>query len=63
MPLLLLSAGAIGPAAFAAYAVHGYAFNFTAAVGFRRAGLLAAVLVRLGDYLVWHVLYGNVLFD
>jgi hypothetical protein len=22
-------------------------------------GLLAAVLVRLGHYLVWHILYGN----
>jgi hypothetical protein len=63
VPLLLLSGGAIGPAAFAAYAAHGYAFNFAAAVGFRRAGLLAAVLVRLGDYLVWHVLYGNFVFD
>ena len=62
VPLLVLSAGAIGPAAFAAYAVHGYAFNFAAAVSFRRAGLLAVVLVRLGDYLVWHVLYGNFLF-
>ena len=30
VPLLLVSAGAIGPAAFAAYAVHGYAFNFAA---------------------------------
>ena len=62
VPLLVLSAGAIGPAAFAAYAAHGYAFNLAAAVGFRRAGLLAPVLVRLGDYLVWHVLYGNFLF-
>ena len=63
VPLLLLSGGAIGPAAFAAYAAHGYAFNFAAAVGFRRAGLLAAVLVRLGDYAVWHVLYGNFFFS
>jgi hypothetical protein len=63
VPLLLVSAGAIGPAAFAAYAVHSYAFNFAAAVGFRRSGLLAAVLVRLGDYAVWHVGYGNFLFS
>jgi hypothetical protein len=63
VPLLVLSGGAIGPAAFAAYAAHGYAFNFAAAVGFRRSGLLAAVLVRLGDYLVWHVLYGNFFFS
>ena len=62
VPLLVLSAGAIGPAVFAAYAAHGYAFNVAAAVGFRRADLLAPVLVRLGDYLVWHVRYGNFLF-
>jgi len=59
IPLLVLANGAIGPAAFAAYASHSYAFNFTAAVSFRRYGLLAPVLVRLGNYLVWHVLYGN----
>jgi len=41
---------------------HSYAFNFAAAVSFRRFGLLAAVLVRLGNYLVWHVAYGNFLF-
>jgi hypothetical protein len=63
VPLLLVSAGAIGPAAFAAYAVHSYAFNLAAAVGFRRYGLLAAVLVRLGDYAVWHVGYGNFFFS
>ena len=62
VPLLMLSNGAIGPAAFAAYALHSYAFNFAAAVFFRRFGLLAPVLVRLGNYLVWHVVYGNFFF-
>jgi hypothetical protein len=62
IPLLILANGAIGPAAFAAYALHSYAFNFAAAVSFRRYGLLAPVLVRLGNYLVWHVLYGNFFF-
>ena len=62
VPLLILSNGAIGPAAFAAYALHSYAFNFAAAVSFRRSGLLAPVLVRLGNYLVWHVVYGNFFF-
>jgi hypothetical protein len=27
---------------------------------FRRYGLLAPILVRLGHYMVWHVVYGNV---
>jgi hypothetical protein len=62
VPLMVLANGAIGPAAFAAYALHSYAFNFTAAVSFRRYGLLAPILVRLGNYTVWHVLYGNFFF-
>ncbi len=32
---------------------------FTQAVFFRRYGLLAAIFLRLGNYLVWHILYGN----
>jgi hypothetical protein len=63
IPLLILAGGAIGPAAFVAYALHSYTFNFAAAVSFRRYGLLAPVLVRLGNYLVWHVLYGNFFFS
>jgi hypothetical protein len=51
--------GAIGPLAIGLYAVHGFGFNFTAAVLFRRYGLLAPILVRLGNYMVWHVIYGN----
>jgi hypothetical protein len=62
IPLFVLANGAIGPAAFGTYLVHSYAFNFAAAVSFRRYGLLAPVLVRLGNYLVWHVLYGNFFF-
>lgn len=58
-----VSGGAVGPAAFAALAGNAYAANLAAAVGFRRYGLLAAILVRMGNYLVWHVAYGNFLFD
>ena len=61
VPLLVLSEGAISAGVFAAYAVHSFTLNFTAAVSFRRYGLLAAVLVRLAYYLVWHVGYGNFL--
>jgi hypothetical protein len=39
----------------------GFAVNLASAVFLRRYGLLAAVLVRLGYYLVWHILYGNFL--
>src|ERR687886_1526620 len=62
VPLFVMANGAISAAAFAAYLVHSYAFNVAAAVGFRRYGLLAPVLVRLGNYLVWHVVYGNFFF-
>ena len=36
-----------------------YAFNFVQAAYFRRYGFLSAIVVRLGVYLVWHVIYGN----
>ena len=56
--VLAQTKGALGPGVFATYAVHSYAVNFAAAVSFYRYGLLAAVLVRLAYYLVWHVGYG-----
>jgi hypothetical protein len=36
-----------------------FALNFTQAVMFRRYGFLAAIIVRVAFYLVWHVAYGN----
>ena len=35
----------------------GTATNFTQAAFLRRYGFLAAILVRFGFYVVWHVLY------
>jgi hypothetical protein len=59
-PAILAAAeGAVDPLAFGLYALHNFGFNFAAAVLFRRYGLLAPVFVRLGDYMVWHVLFGN----
>ena len=34
-----------------------FAINFTQAAFFRKRGFLAAILVRLGFYLLWHILY------
>ena len=51
--------GAIGPGIVVAYIIRAYAFNLTAALAFRRHGLLAAALPRPACYLVWHVAYGN----
>jgi hypothetical protein len=36
-----------------------YALNFMQALFFRRYGFLAAILMRVATYAVWHVLYGN----
>ncbi len=39
--------------------VVGYAYNLTQNSVFRRYGLLAPFVIRVADYLVWHVAYGN----
>ncbi|MBN1789728.1 MAG: hypothetical protein JW830_04470 [Bacteroidales bacterium] len=38
--------------------VSGFAFNFLQAVYFKKAGWLAALIIRLGHYLLWHILLG-----
>lgn len=58
VPLVILSQGALTPGAYLPPLIEGFAMNFAAAALFRRHGLLSAVLVRLGHYLVWHVGYG-----
>ena len=58
VPLMQLAGSEIGIFSFFAYAVHVYAFNFAAAVCFRFYGLLGAVLVRFGNYIIWHVAFG-----
>jgi hypothetical protein len=45
------------------YVVHSFGFNFSAAVLFRRYGLLAPILVRVGNYMVWHLLFGHLYLD
>ena len=36
-----------------------FGFNLVQAVAFRRYGFLAAIIVRVAMYLVWHIGYGN----
>ena len=36
-----------------------YVLNLVQAVMFRRYGFLAAIVVRISTYVVWHVIYGN----
>jgi hypothetical protein len=50
---------AIEPLVLGSYLTNAFLCNFGAAVMFRRYGLLAPVLVRVGNYMVWHVLFGN----
>jgi hypothetical protein len=38
---------------------HGYIFNLAQAITFRRAGFLASIILRVSEYMVWHVIYGN----
>lgn len=46
------------PFAWWAFSVaEGFGLNLTQAVFFRRSGFVASIAVRLGYYLLWHVLY------
>jgi hypothetical protein len=50
-----------GPGGLLAFSFgNGFVFNLLQALFFRWYGLLAALTVRLGHYLVWHVLFGLV---
>jgi hypothetical protein len=57
--VVMMAQGAIAPLTIALYAVESFGHNLASAIFFRRYGLLAAILVRLGHYMVWHVIYGN----
>jgi len=42
-----------------AYAlISGFAFNFLQAIFFKKAGWMASLWIRLGHYLLWHILLG-----
>lgn len=44
---------------FVVYAlISGFAMNFLQAVYFKKAGFLASLNIRLGHYLLWHILLG-----
>jgi hypothetical protein len=61
--VLAAAGGSITMLGFALYAVHSFGFNFSAAVLFRRYGLLAPILVRVGNYIIWHILFGHLYLD
>jgi hypothetical protein len=57
--LTLGSGGAVTPLMLAAYLPTAIANNAAAVVLFRRYGFVASLLVRQGEYLIWHIAYGN----
>jgi hypothetical protein len=66
-PAVVADATAVGASldvlGVALYLVQSFGFNLSAAALFRRYGLLAPILVRLGNYLVWHLLFGHLYLD
>ena len=47
---------------FLPYFATSYPLNLAACLAFGRSGFLSAMAVRLGFYVVWHILYGNFLY-
>ncbi len=39
-----------------------YLLNLGQAIAFRRSGFLASFTLRLGEYMMWHVVYGNFIY-
>lgn len=59
--IAIMGAGAITPIMLGAYMLTALPANAAEVVTFRKYGLLAPIALRLGQYAVWHVLYGNFL--
>jgi hypothetical protein len=52
-----LDALQLGTVMFAAVMLKGFGVNFLQAAFFRKYGFLAAIIVRIAFYLIWHVVY------
>jgi hypothetical protein len=61
--ITIMGAGVITPVMLGAYMITALPENIAAVVGFRKYGLLAPIVMRMGDYLIWHILYGNFLYN
>ena len=60
--LFIMGDGVITVEMLAGYMVTAISLNLAQVLFYRRSGLVASVLVRQADYLVWHIAYGNVLY-
>jgi hypothetical protein len=58
----LVGGGVITVGMLAAYMVTALALNFAHVFSYRRSGLVASVLIRQAEYLVWHIAYGSFLY-
>lgn len=47
---------------FLPYFITDFPLNFGQAVVFRKYGFLASFIMRLGFYLMWHIVYGNFIY-
>jgi hypothetical protein len=60
--LFSMGGGMITVGMLAAYMVTAIPLNLAQVLFYRWYGLVASVLVRQADYLVWHIVYGNFLY-
>ena len=60
--LFIMGGGVVTVGMLAAYMVTAISLNLAQVLFYRRYGLVASVLVRQADYLVWHIAYGNFLY-
>jgi hypothetical protein len=47
---------------FLPYFITSYPLNLGQAVFFRKYGFLASFAMRLGFYVIWHIVYGNFIY-
>jgi hypothetical protein len=60
--LFVMAGGVLTPLMLAGYMLTALPENALAVVLFRRYGLLAPIALRVGEYLIFHILYGNFLY-
>jgi hypothetical protein len=60
--LFVMGGGVLTPLMLAGYMVTALPENILAVVFLRRYGLLAPIAIRMAEYLVWHIVYGNSLY-
>jgi hypothetical protein len=60
--IFIAGGGVVTPLMLLGYMVTALPGNALAVVLYRRYGLLAPLALRMGEYTIWHILYGNFLY-